>query len=91
MDWQEEDRRGGILLKVSGETIGNPGDGGTGAIIYHRNEKIKEIKNYVGQNITKITSEYISIISGFKETRRLFRRMDNKVVIINIKSQLAVN
>ena len=37
---QEEDRRGGILLKVSGQTTGNPGEAGTGAVIDHRNKKI---------------------------------------------------
>ena len=42
MDRYEEDRRGGILLKVSGQTNGNPGEAGTGTIIYHRNEKIFE-------------------------------------------------
>ena len=36
IDTQEEDRRGGILLKTSGETKGNPGESGTGSIIYHR-------------------------------------------------------
>ena len=41
---RQEDRRGGILLKVSGQTIGNPGEAGTGAVIYHRNEKILEHK-----------------------------------------------
>ena len=83
--------RGGILLKTSEETNGNPWESGMGAIIYHRGEKIKEIKNYVGQHITKAAAEYISIILGLQETRRIFRRLDNKIVIINIKSQLAVN
>ena len=30
MNRHEEDRRGGILLKVSGLTNGNPGEAGTG-------------------------------------------------------------
>ena len=51
-------------MKTSGETNGNPGESGTGAIIYHRGEKLKEIKNYVGQRITKAAAEYISIILG---------------------------
>ena len=42
MDRQEEDRRGGILLKVAGQTNGNPGEAGTGVIIYHRNENFLE-------------------------------------------------
>ena len=52
MDRQEEDRRGVLLLKVSGQTIGNPGEAGTGAVIYHRNEKILETQNYIGDHIT---------------------------------------
>ena len=52
MDRYEEDRRGGILLKVSGQTTGNPGEAGTGTIIYHRNEKIMEAQNYIGHHIT---------------------------------------
>ena len=39
---QEVNRRGGILLKVSGQANGNPGIAGTGAVIYYRNEKISE-------------------------------------------------
>ena len=35
MRTQELDRRGGVLLKTSGETKGNPGESGTGSIIYH--------------------------------------------------------
>ena len=31
---QELDRRRGVLLKTSGETKGNPGESGTGSIIY---------------------------------------------------------
>ena len=32
----ELDRRGGILLKTAGETNGNPGEAGTGLIMYHQ-------------------------------------------------------
>ena len=32
---EELDRRGGVLLKTSGETKGNPGESGTGYVIYH--------------------------------------------------------
>ena len=43
--WYEEDRRGGILLKTSGVTNGNPCESGTSAIIYHRGNKIIIIIN----------------------------------------------
>ena len=52
IDRHEEDRRGGVLLKVAGQTNGNPGEAGTGAVIYHRNEKILETRNYIGNHIT---------------------------------------
>ena len=52
MNRQEEDRRGGVLLKVAGQTNGHPGEAGTGTIIYHRNEKILETQNYIGNHIT---------------------------------------
>ena len=32
---EELERRGGVLLKTSGETKGNPGESGTGYVIYH--------------------------------------------------------
>ena len=35
-DNEEIDRRGGILVKTSGETKGNLGEAGTGLIMYHR-------------------------------------------------------
>ena len=52
LDRLEEDRRGGVLLKVAGQTNGHPGEAGTGAVIYHRNEKILETQNYIGNHIT---------------------------------------
>ena len=78
-------------MKTSGETKGNPGVSGTGMIIYHREEKLKETKYYIGNNITKGAAEYISIIMGLKEVRRTFRCLRNKIIIIHIKSQLIVN
>ena len=60
-------------------------------MIYYRNEKVTEEKNFIGEHITQTASEYISIIMGLKATRRIFRRLDNKVLVINIKSQIAVN
>ena len=54
-------------------TNGNPGESGTSAIIYHRGNKIKEVKNYIGQHITQIAAEYISLILGLKEVRNTFR------------------
>ena len=86
IDIQEEDRRGGILLKTAGETKGSPGESGIGNIIYHRQEKIKETKHYIGHNITKRAAEYISIIIGLREVRRTFRWLRNKILIIHIKS-----
>ena len=71
--------------------MGNPGESGTGAIIYHRGEKIKEVKNYLGQQITKSAAEYISIIMGLKEIRKTFRILRNKILIIHTKSSLTVN
>ena len=73
-------------MKTSGETKGNPGESGTGLIIYHREVKLKENKYYIGNNITKGAAEYISIILGLKEVRKTFRCVRNKVIIIHIKS-----
>ena len=75
-----------MLLKVAGYTNGHPGEAGTGAVLYHRNEKILESNNYIGSHVTQIVSEYISIIMGLKITKRHFRRLDNKVLVIHIKS-----
>ena len=75
-----------MLLKTSGETRGNPGESGTGYVIYHQEIKIKENKNYIGGNITKGAAEYISIILGLKAVRRTFRCIRNKIIIIHIKS-----
>ena len=78
-------------MKTSGVANSNPGDSGTSAIIYHRGNKVSETKHYVGQSITNIIAEYISLIIGLQVTRNTFRRMQNKILIINIKSHLAVN
>ena len=78
-------------MKTSGETNGNPGEAGTGAIIYHRGEKIKETKYYIGHYITKSVAEYISIIMGLKEIRKTFTILRNKILIIHTKSELVVN
>ena len=86
-----EDRRGGILLKTSGITSGNLNEAGTGAVVYHRGNKINEIKNYIGPYISQVAAEYISLIIGLKLVRATFRLLSNKLLIINIKSQLVVN
>ena len=78
-------------MQVTGQANGNPGVAGSGAVIYYRNEKIMEEKNFLGDHLTQTASEYISIIMGLKATKRTFRRLDNKIIIINIKSQIAVN
>ena len=88
---EELDRRGGILLKTAGETRGNPGEAGTGLIIYHREQKVLEQSFYIGNHITKSAAEYISIIIALKLLRRTFRCVRNKIIIINIKSDLVVN
>ena len=49
---QENDRRGGILIQVTGQANGNPGIAGTGAVIYYRNEKVTEEKNFLGDHLT---------------------------------------
>ena len=81
-----EDRTGGILLKTSGTTSGRMNEEGTCAVIYHGGNKINETKNYIGPYISQIAAEYISLIIGIKLVRRIFRLMNNKVLIINIKS-----
>ena len=52
MNRLNDDRRGGVLLKVAGQANGHPGEAGTGAVIYHRNEKVLENKNYRVNHIT---------------------------------------
>ena len=47
-----DNRRGGILLKTSDTSSGSQNEAGTGAIIYHRGNKIDESKNYIGPHIT---------------------------------------
>ena len=83
---QDDERRGSILVQVTGQANGNPGTAGTGSVIYYRNEKITEEKNFLGEHLTQTASEYISIIMGIKATKRTFRHLDNKLIIINIKS-----
>ena len=64
---------------------------GTGTIVYHREEKILETKHKLGTNITKVAAEYISVIIGLQEIRNSFRCLRNKIIVINIKSQMVVN
>ena len=78
------------MLKTAGGTSGKSGESGMGSIIYHRGVKIKETKNYIGQNITKSIAEYISIIMGLVEIRKTFNIIRNKILVIHIKSSLVV-
>ena len=87
----ELDRRGGILLKTACETNGQTGQAGTATIIYHQERIVMQSNHYLGENITKIAAEYISLIIGLREVKRAFRCTRNKLIIINIKSHLVVN
>ena len=49
---QDDERRGSILVQVTGKANGNPGIAGTGLVIYYRNEKIAEEKNFLGEHLT---------------------------------------
>ena len=87
----ELDRKGGILLKTAGEINGQTGQAGTANIIYHQEGIVRQSNHYLGEHITKIVAEYISLIIGLRELKRAFRCTRNKIIIINIKSHLVVN
>ncbi|MDR2947405.1 MAG: ribonuclease HI family protein [Candidatus Adiutrix sp.] len=75
------------LLHADGASLGNPGPGGAGAVLYDESGQARaEISLYLGSRITNNEAEYQGLLSGLKKAlelgaQRLQIRMDSELVV----------
>jgi len=78
------------LLHADGASLGNPGHGGAGAILYDEAGRVlSEISLYLGSRVTNNEAEYQSLLEGLKKTlemgcKKLRIRMDSELVVRQI-------
>ena len=75
------------LLHADGASLGNPGAGGAGAVIYDENKQIVgEVCDYLGPKVTNNEAEYQSLLRG------LIRALELGATKVSIRmdSELAV-
>ena len=75
------------LLHADGASVGNPGPGGAGAVVYDPEGKVRaEVSKYLGPKVTNNEAEYQGLLEGLKEAlklgvSRLSIRMDSELVV----------
>jgi len=75
------------LLHADGASLGNPGPGGAGAILYDETNQVRaEISHYLGSRVTNNEAEYQGLLEGLKKAqemgvRRIQIRMDSELVV----------
>lgn len=75
------------LIHADGASVGNPGPGGAGAVVYDPQGKIlAEASKYLGPKVTNNEAEYQGLLEGLKEARKLGAdkisiRMDSELVV----------
>jgi len=75
------------LIHADGASVGNPGPGGAGAVVYDPQGKIvAEVSKYLGPKVTNNEAEYQGLLEGLKEARRL----GAEKISIRMDSELAV-
>ncbi len=78
------------LLHADGASLGNPGPGGAGAVIYDPSGEVRaEISMYLGGRITNNEAEYQGILEGLKKAlelgvEKLHIRMDSELIVRQI-------
>jgi ribonuclease HI len=92
-----------FTLYFDGSSIGNPGKGGAGAVLYQKNDKENEddkeiwtISRYLGENITNNVAEYNGLLLGIEECvkrgiKKLNVKGDSLLVINQMKGVYKVN
>ena len=78
------------LLHADGASLGNPGAGGAGAILYNeKGEVAAEVAIYLGSKVTNNEAEYQGLLEGVKKAlelgvTKLKIRMDSELVVRQI-------
>ena len=75
------------LLHADGASLGNPGPGGAGAVLYDEtNQVVAEVSDYLGARVTNNEAEYQALLKGLLKAREL----GAKKIHIRMDSELAV-
>lgn len=75
------------LIHADGASVGNPGPGGAGAVVYNpQGEIAAEVSIYLGPKVTNNEAEYQGLLNGLKKARemgacKLTIRMDSELVV----------
>lgn len=75
------------LLHADGASLGNPGPGGAGAVLYDETGQVRaEISLYLGARVTNNEAEYQGLLEGVKKAqelgaRQIQIRMDSELVV----------
>lgn len=75
------------LMHADGASLGNPGPGGAGAVIYDENGEVQgEISKYLGPQVTNNEAEYQGLLEGLLKAielgaKKLHIRMDSELAV----------
>lgn len=75
------------LLHADGASLGNPGAGGAGAIIYDETGQMAaEVSQYLGARVTNNEAEYQGLLQGLQKAltlgaRKIHIRLDSELVV----------
>ena len=84
------------VLRFDGCCKGNPGMGGSGAVIYYNDEEIWTKSQFIGNNTTNNIAEYNGLIIGLQgaidlKITNLFVEGDSKLIINQMNGDFKVN
>jgi len=75
------------LLHADGASLGNPGAGGAGAVLYNPSKEVAgEVSLYLGPKVTNNEAEYQGLLEGLKlalnlGVKKLHIRMDSELAV----------
>jgi Ribonuclease HI len=78
------------LLHADGASLGNPGPGGAGAVLYDEaGQVLSEVAVYLGSRVTNNEAEYQGLLEGLKKAlelggEKIRIRMDSELVVRQI-------
>ena len=84
------------LLQADGASLGNPGSGGAGAVIYDGQGRVAaEISQPLGPSVTNNEAEYQALLLGLDRLRALGAgkiriRLDSELVVRQVKGEYKV-
>ena len=83
------------VMNFDGCSKGNPGPGGSGAVIYHNTEEIFALKKYCGPKVTNNVAEYNGLLLGLEKAvelkiKHLVVRGDSQLIIKQMNREYKV-